>query len=122
MQSMLVTKWNMNRFIPYLLINQNNLKFIQIIPILLSVITNFSSAEFQSTDSDELKWKKTNLNVMSELQLNYLIYDASIISFLNIDIHIVSIRGIYKKRLITANNAFKVYVSNKLTLHIKLML
>ena len=100
MQSMLVTKWNMNRFIPYLLINQNNLKFIQIIPILLSVITNFSSAEFQSTDSDELKWKKTNLNMMSELQLNYLIYDASIISFLNIDIHIVSKRYLQKK----ANN------------------
>ena len=90
----------MNRFIPYLLIHPNNLKFIKIIPILLSVITNFSSAEFQSTDSDELKWKKTNLNVMSELQLNYLIYDASIISFLNIDIHIVSKRYLQKK----ANN------------------
>ena len=38
--------------------------------------------------------------MMSELQLNYLIYDASIISFLNIDIHIVSKRYLQKK----ANN------------------
>ena len=100
MNSVLVTKWNVNLFIPYLLIHLNNLKFIKIIPILLSIIAHFSSSEFQSTDSDELKWKKTNLNVMSELQLNYLIYDASTISFLNIDIHIVSKRYLQKK----ANN------------------
>ena len=102
---MLVTKWNMNRFIPYLLIHPNNLKFIKIIPILLSVITNFSSAEFQSTDSDELKWKKTNLNVMSELQLNYLIYDASIISFLNIEINIVPKRCLPERLIIVLNEA-----------------
>ena len=105
MKSVLVTKWNVNLFIPYLLIHLNNLKFIKIIPILLSIIAHFSSSEFQSTDLDELKWKKTNLNVMPELQLNFLIYDASIISFLNIEINIVPKRCLPERLIIVLNEA-----------------
>ena len=68
-------------FVPYLFMHPNSFKSIKMILVLLSLITYFSSAELPSTKNlDELKWKKTNFNLMLGLQLNYLIYNASISS------------------------------------------
>ena len=66
--------WNL---FPYLLIHPNNL--IKIIPILFPLITTFSLAELSSTTQlDQSKWKRAEFNSMFGLELNYVVFNASI--------------------------------------------
>ena len=66
--------WNL---FPFLLIHPNNL--IKIIPILFPLITTFSLAELSSTTQlDQSKWKRAEFNSMFGLELNYVVFNASI--------------------------------------------
>ena len=79
-----VTIWSSR--LPYYLLPTSKLKYFRIVTIFFLLVNiTFLSAENPPSENlsetkyfDELKLNKLNFNLMNGLQLNYLIYNASI--------------------------------------------